>query len=174
MVMDWEVLFQSQILERGYAYYLDGAVQNLQQTATQLTAQVQGSQDYQVTITLQDGEVQAMTCDCPYADGQRNCKHMAAVLFAAEATTDDDENGTSDDSITDLIDQSTPQQMRDFLTVVLPHDASLMALFRDVLAGPTRQTTDPIDAICDQYTDQGFIDDDNATSFADDLTKFKP
>ena len=25
-----------------------------------------------------------MSCDCPYAEGGNNCKHMAAVLFAAE------------------------------------------------------------------------------------------
>ncbi|WP_186811136.1 SWIM zinc finger family protein [Levilactobacillus acidifarinae] len=175
--IDWETLFQSQILDRGYAYYLDGAVQNLQQTATQLTAQVQGTQRYQVTITLQDEEVQTMTCDCPYADGQRNCKHMAAVLFAAEEIADGDGNGASDDSITDLIAQATTQQMRDFLMLVLPHNPTLATLFRTSGSTepviPIRPTANLIDAICEQYTDQqGFIDYDSATPFANDLLAY--
>lgn len=174
MVMDWEALFRSQILDRGYAYYLDGAVRNLQQTATQLTAQVQGSQRYQVTITLQAGEVQAMTCDCPYAAGQRNCKHMAAVLFAAEETATGDKDG--DDSINDLIAQATTEQMRDFLRLVLPHNPTLAALFRNMSptepVRPIQPTIEVIDAICDQYTDQDFIDYENATPFADELLTY--
>lgn len=27
-----------------------------------------------------------MRCDCPYADGGENCKHMAAVVYALEET----------------------------------------------------------------------------------------
>lgn len=36
MEPDLTSLFQPQILDRGYAYYLEGTVQDLQQTATQI------------------------------------------------------------------------------------------------------------------------------------------
>lgn len=46
-----------------------------------ITAVVSGTYDYQVTIDYMDGEITAMTCTCPYANDDRNCKHMAAVLY---------------------------------------------------------------------------------------------
>lgn len=83
--VDWQDLFQHHILMRGKAYSLDGAVNNLTFDEGILRAWVEGSDDYEVEIKIDDGIVKEMFCDCPYADSGEYCKHMAAVLFTWEA-----------------------------------------------------------------------------------------
>ena len=79
--MNWQKLFASHILERGYDYYCDGAVENIEIGRDDLRADVVGTEDYEVEISLNDGKVTDMYCSCPYAAGGNNCKHMAAVLY---------------------------------------------------------------------------------------------
>lgn len=89
---NWEKLFEQHILERGYDYYCEDAVENLDISADSIRACVEGTEDYEVEISLDDGEVTEMYCSCPYAGGGRNCKHMAAVLYA---WAEDSGNGNS-------------------------------------------------------------------------------
>ena len=79
---DWQHKFASRILERGENYYIDGAVQSMKWDGKKIAATVSGTETYKVKITVSDGVVGDMSCSCPYADVD-NCKHMAAVLFAA-------------------------------------------------------------------------------------------
>lgn len=80
----WEKLFTDIILSRGADYCRKKVVENLQQDESKLEADVVGSETYHVHIALTDGRISDLTCNCPYAaDGSKNCKHMAAVLFAA-------------------------------------------------------------------------------------------
>lgn len=62
----------------------EGDVSNLKCTEKQITADVYGSDIYEVTIDLEDGQVEGMDCTCPYAEQGKYCKHMVAVLLAAE------------------------------------------------------------------------------------------
>lgn len=78
----WQDSFAPRILERGENYYYDGAVYSMKWDGHKITATVGGTHDYKVTIEVSDGVVGEMSCTCPYADGD-DCKHMAAVLFAA-------------------------------------------------------------------------------------------
>ena len=82
--MKWHTLFRQQILDRGIEYYEDGHVQDVSYSADEITAQVDGTDLYDVQITLDGEEVTDMYCSCPYAVDGRNCKHMAAVLFQFE------------------------------------------------------------------------------------------
>ena len=79
--MNWERLFSARILERGYDYYLCNAVKNMEVTEDSITADVLGTENYQVEITLEEGEILDMYCSCPYAEDGNYCKHMAAVLY---------------------------------------------------------------------------------------------
>ena len=65
--MEWEHLFRSHILERGYDYYLEDRVCNLRYSDQKIKAVVEGSEDYEVKILLSDGEISHMSCSCPYA-----------------------------------------------------------------------------------------------------------
>ena len=84
--MQWEALFQQQILRRALNYYQTGHVKKFNRNRHRLTAVVQGVRDYQVTIVEHAGGVSAMTCTCSYASSDRHCKHMAAVLYFADHT----------------------------------------------------------------------------------------
>lgn len=79
--MNWKKLFATHILERGYDYYCEDAVENLDISTDIISADVIGTEDYEVEISLNNGEVTDMYCSCPYATDGNNCKHMAAVLY---------------------------------------------------------------------------------------------
>ena len=79
--MNWKKLFATHILERGYDYYLENLVENIDISEDIIRADVIGSEDYEVEISINNGEVTDMYCSCPYALDGRNCKHMAAVLY---------------------------------------------------------------------------------------------
>lgn len=81
---NWRDFFSSKIYKRGERYYEEGDVSDLKCTEKQITADVYGSDIYEVTIDLDDGRVEEMDCTCPYAEKGEYCKHMVAVLLAAE------------------------------------------------------------------------------------------
>ena len=83
---NYKRLFSSTIWRRGENYYRGWRVSNLDydQDSDMCEADVSGEDDYHVTIWLDNGEVLDMECDCPYASGGSNCKHMAAVLMEME------------------------------------------------------------------------------------------
>ena len=81
-LQEWKTRFAPRILRRGEEYYADGAVGALEWDGETLSAAVWGTEKYTVEIDISDGRVDDMYCSCPYAE-EDNCKHMAAVLFAA-------------------------------------------------------------------------------------------
>ncbi len=69
-----------EIVKRGSAYFNNGAVTYLEVDEDDFwEAEVDGSETYQVEITLERRQVTAHNCDCPY-DGMV-CKHVVAVLY---------------------------------------------------------------------------------------------
>lgn len=85
--------FAKRILERGYHYYVDGAVFAVIKDGNIYKATVRGTEDYQVEIKISDKfKVTEMNCTCPYAKDGKHCKHEAAVLleiFGEEAVMGD-------------------------------------------------------------------------------------
>lgn len=75
-----EELFDDLILERGYEYAQEGAVDHVRKVGEAIYATVHGTEDYHVKIDDND-----MFCDCPYAKEGAHCKHMAAVLYYLES-----------------------------------------------------------------------------------------
>ena len=86
-------LFMPDILLRGIKYYCTDMVRSLQEKNGVYTALVRGSEDYVVQLTVKDGEIKKMSCNCPFVLQPRyttkknvlkfmNCKHMAAVVCA--------------------------------------------------------------------------------------------
>ena len=84
---NFEKLINPTILKRGRDYYKDGLVGELNGDDHFWTAEVYGSEDYLVEITLDEkGEITKYFCDCPY-DGD-TCKHVAAVCYAIREETE--------------------------------------------------------------------------------------
>ena len=85
MESDWKDGFLPHILARGEKYFEEGRVSRIQHCGDTYIATVAGTEDYTVTIDIENNKPRYMECDCPYAaDSEHYCKHMAAVLFALE------------------------------------------------------------------------------------------
>ena len=95
---EWNEHFAPHILARGKKYFEEGHVSRIQRINNTYIAAVEGTYEYEVEITIEDGSIKEMLCDCPYAETD-NCKHMAAVLCALE---------TEDISIEELPVAPTP------------------------------------------------------------------
>ena len=80
----WKDLFQDHILDRGIDYFIRNLVENVYVKDNIIEATVYGTEEYKVEIIKDNEEIRDLSCNCPYADGGNNCKHMAAVLFYLE------------------------------------------------------------------------------------------
>ena len=117
--MNWQKLFASHILERGYDYYCDGAVENIEIGRDDIRADVVGTEDYEVQISLNDGKVTDMYCSCPYAAGGNNCKHMAAVLYewTADIMDEDEPEDTDNEDMDNDADAESMDLFEPAVTV---------------------------------------------------------
>ena len=179
--MNWKKLFATHILERGYDYYCDGAVENMEVGHDDIQADVVGTEDYEVEISLNDGEVTDMYCSCPYAAGGNNCKHMAAVLYEWTADImdedepedmDDDEDAEYSDlfkpavtvcdykkksvAVEKLVSSAESDLVQAFLVSVLVEDKKLLLRFRNMVNKyATKEDVEDyfeqIDEIADRY-----------------------
>ena len=70
---------------RGNRYFLGGAVRAIEGSGSEVVATVRGSEWYRVRLS-RESEAFLASCQCPYfADRQDFCKHIWAVILAADA-----------------------------------------------------------------------------------------
>lgn len=174
--MNWKKLFTNQILERGYDYYCENAVENLDISEDMIRADVIGSEDYEVEISLNNKDVTDMYCSCPYASDGRNCKHMAAVLYEWSNREKEEEQSTKNETkidlfepaytinaykkkltaVEELVGGAKEEDVRSFLVSVLAEDEKLLLRFHNTV---NRQVTPEdinnymrqVDIIADRY-----------------------
>ena len=96
---EWVDMFSPRILDRGYAYFIDGTVHDIEKSEFGYTAVVEGSVPYHVEVELDDeGTLVDADCDCPYAMDGNWCKHEAALMYALEDGLDEYEEHQSVDT----------------------------------------------------------------------------
>lgn len=174
--MNWKKLFATHILERGYDYYCDDAVENMEVSDDIIRADVIGSEDYEVEISLSNGEVTGMYCSCPYALDGRNCKHMAAVLYEWSENEVEEkkeaENAINTDlfqpaytvnaykkkrtAVEELVRGANEEDVCSFLAAVLAEDEKLLLRFHNTINKQvTREDINNyirhVDIIADRY-----------------------
>lgn len=177
--MNWKKLFAIRILERGYDYYCDDAVENMEISDDIIRADVIGTEDYEVEISLSNGEVTDMYCSCPYALDGRNCKHMAAVLYEwSENYMDEEEETERTDLlkseftinsyekkrtvVEELVVGAKEEDVRSFLMSILTEDEKLLLRFHNMV---NKQVTledvnnyiRQIDVIADRYLGRNYF-----------------
>ena len=193
--MNWKKLFAIHILERGYDYYCDDAVENMEISDDIIRADVIGSEDYEVEISLSNGEVTDMYCSCPYALDGRNCKHMAAVLYEwsenEEEEKKEEENAINTDlfqpaytvnshkkkltAVEELVRSANEEDVRSFLAAVLAEDEKLLLRFHNIINKQvTREDINnyirQVDIIADKYLGRNhFISYYEADGFISEL-----
>lgn len=77
---DIKALCTKTSFERGVDYFQMGYITDLEQFGNKITAMVEGTRDYTVTIRVDKKTITA-TCTCPY-DWGGYCKHIVATLIA--------------------------------------------------------------------------------------------
>lgn len=163
--MEWETYFQKRILDRGYDYYLDGCVEDLRITPNRIKAVVKGTDFYHVEIKLNGNQIIGMSCDCPYAQDEHNCKHMVAVLYDWERNAT---HPVIDNS--KLVKEASEEDVRSFLIQVLDDDPSLVETFKQYTQNEFSLTTmiDDLEGVVDSYSDgYHYIDYEFSCDFCD-------
>ena len=180
----WKDLFKPWILDRGYEYYLADCVDNLRISKDSILADVIGSDTYSVEISLFQGLPAAMECTCPHAESGNNCKHMAAVLFAADLDHFLPQNAQEETSHLDVLPWET--------AVNNLSDTALRALIRELAtdnvslqnrlirlstesptdAGPLGWKTDLMKMVWDVADDDDYISYDDAYDLMMDMIDY--
>lgn len=174
--MDWKNLFAQHILERGYDYYRENAVINMDVSADVIQADVEGAEIYEVEIYLDKDEVTEMHCSCPYAEDNRNCKHMAAVLYKWEEKSALEEvSEEKEDDIQRTVENADIAVVRSFLTSVLKENEKLLVRFNSIVGihsmeEDVRDYMKQVDGIVHRYCGRNhFIDYYAAGGFISEL-----
>lgn len=191
--MKWKKLFATHILERGYDYYLENAVENIDISEDIIRADVIGSEDYEVEISVNNGEVTDMYCSCPYALDGKKCKHMAAVLYEWSEDAGEEEAAKEINAdlfqpaytinaykkkvaaVEELVSGATEEEVRSFLVAVLAEDEKLLLRFHNTINKQvTREDIDnyirQVDIIADRYLGRNrFISYYEADGFISEL-----
>jgi len=122
---NFETQINSTIVKRGYDYYQEEAVENLEEiTNGQWSASVIGSEEYAVRISLTNNEIVSWECDCPYDLGPI-CKHVVAALFSIkeEFTLMETENAAKKskpkNTIEALLQKVSHKELKEFVITQL-------------------------------------------------------
>ena len=131
------------ILMRGEEYYDTDAVSELEETSPgEWTATVEGTDDYNVEISMNGKEVESWYCDCPY-DGEI-CKHVVAALLAIRdnnkrvrrrafskmrIVTKEEEVVQPDVDIKQLLSFINPQELSKFISEYASTNSEFKAAF---------------------------------------------
>ncbi len=194
--MKWKKLFESHILERGYRYYCEGAVENLRVFENTVEAKVSGTQDYEVEISFNNKEeIIDVYCSCPYAESGWNCKHMAAVLFEwieGKEQYEVVENKDIDDilfrkaytieaskkkteAIQNLVENADITVIKSYLTSILLENEKLLTRFYNMVKPKSKEVNiknyiRQVDEIVNRYLGRNhFIDYREAHDFISEL-----
>jgi len=168
---NWWNMFQPWIFARGQEYHECGRVVELEEDGPVIRAQVSGSQLYRVEIQRSGDRVVRMRCDCPYAVGGENCKHMAAVLCTLEKAP-----GQARMDWHTALNQMSEEDLRELLRRLAGEDASLQDRIVRMVSGPgddPEQWQEDLNQIASKYADyRGWIAYDRAYDCMADMAQY--
>lgn len=111
------------ILERGYKYFVNKQVENLEEIENgHWDAEVTGTDEYFVSVIMNNDEIVEWECDCPF-EGEI-CKHVVAVLFAVSEKQSSNEKTTAGNKtpqknkkndINMIFEKATKEDLRKFV-----------------------------------------------------------
>lgn len=137
------------VFERGQNYRSDGRIQRIDRFNDHVTAVVQGSSQYDVTLKLGDNSIDTQ-CTCPY-DGVGDCKHVVAVGLDVAAGPPSDEG----ERVESVIDDVSPADLRSFVCDALAQNPTLRDRFLAQFGDATPSVDDhrdEIEQLFDQHT----------------------
>ncbi|PTQ84946.1 putative Zn finger protein [Trichococcus patagoniensis] len=132
-IKNFQEYINQTILNRGYNYYISGNVdKDYVRRGNTYLFQVEGSENYEVTVDIDDtGEIIHSYCDCPYDLGPV-CKHEAAVYFQlAEIINNGNVNGdtkeapTKQPGIEEVLSTLPKEELIKIIMAISSKDATL-------------------------------------------------
>ena len=170
----WQNLFSSIVLKRGYDCYLEGSVDDIEETEDGFEAIVHGSREYTVAIGFDGDGIAYMECTCPYAKDGSSCKHEAAMLYELSADgrlvrihsgkPSYDEYGDDAESIISMLDS---KELKSFLISEIRCNPEarehLLAAFADGLpkeyAASLQNDADSYIGLINEFDEEDYYDD---------------
>lgn len=138
------------VFQRGQNYRAEKRIERVGRFGDVVTAAVEGSELYDVTVELSESTV-AAECTCPY-DGPGDCKHVVAVLLEIAGDLPADERTM----IERILQKRSEDELRAFVTDALAQDPALrdrfFARFGEVGKSLEAYRSD-VDRLFDQHTD---------------------
>lgn len=140
-------LCTDQSFKRGRNYYRQDRVKEIDIDGREIQATVRGSNNYDVTIDILDDTIRTH-CSCPY-DYAGDCKHIIAVLLAVDDQETDTVSGADPESselpqktvdIESLVEQTTADDLREFLLDILVDDGDIRDRFVAFVGEDTGKT----------------------------------
>jgi uncharacterized Zn finger protein len=186
LLTNFKQVIPQNILTRGRDYYRGGRVVDLNLEDEGLwSAQVAGTDTYDVQIEQRSDGTLICSCTCPYEYGE-HCKHMAAVLYAIEDTYPEYLGGkkprkqgkkreTRADKLQKALDAASDTQLRTFVLDLAREDRSVYNRLLLQFGGPdtTRDSYDRMvkDALRAGRGEYGMIDYWGASAAAKGVRK---
>ena len=177
----WKNMFLPHIWQRGVDCYRDGRVLDLQCQNNEVTAQVEGSEIYTVSVTFNKKRngITDYYCDCPYGEDGTPCKHLAAVLCAVQDEPQrpipEEKSGHTVEALVGLLSES---QMRSLLIRFAEGDSHIREVIQLTATNELPQTQkDQWEADLKELTDSmsdryGFIDYEDTSEYCHALVEY--
>lgn len=178
---NWKKLFSPHIWQRGADYYHNGHVGELQYHGNKVTAEIEGTDVYSVSVTLDasGNSIERYSCNCPYGEDGTPCKHLAALLCALDNdAADSDMPQSKEPSIEQAIAQLSDQQMRTLLLQFAQKDSFirdkiLLAGTHKLPVSQKRQWKQDLRKLTASASDRhGFIDYAEAFNYCSDMQDY--
>lgn len=140
------------VLERGRSYRDEGRICRVDRFADVVTATVEGSQLYEVTVYLSVPNFDA-ECTCPYS-GPGECKHVVAVLLAVTADPLPDESARIEAILADV----SPTELRSFVKDRMARNQELRDRFTARFGNDSNRSVEEYRAQVDRLFDEHTAD----------------
>jgi uncharacterized Zn finger protein len=140
------------VFQRGWTYREEGRIERLSRFDAVVTAQVRGSEPYDVRVRLDQDDFDP-SCTCPY-DGPGECKHVVAVLLAVA----DDPPADEADRIDSLLDELSAENLRAFVRSELAERPAVrerfLAQFGETTDADADEYRADVDHLFDSHTSE--------------------
>nr|WP_256484221.1 SWIM zinc finger family protein [Mucilaginibacter flavidus] len=168
------------MLNKGVQYFANGAVLEIEENDGEWTAEVEGTEDYSVEVSVKkDNEITKYFCDCPY-DGDI-CKHVVAVLYAIREeiiyrpviTKKSRAKNPFDDLLTKITAAEYASFVKDYAKKNKDFKTALEIFFaeKDDRADVGQKYTDLVRKLVKKYSDHGYVDYRSSSGLANEIDK---
>ena len=176
----WRKLFSSRIWQRGQIYYRNGRILSIHRRDNFIIAEIEGTEIYNVTVTLDSGtnRIEDFSCNCPYGEDGTPCKHLAALLCALEDAEEISLKNERKDLIPQIIESLSLDQMRQLLIQFAQNDSfvweKILLMATDKLPQSQKQQwQQDMQELTDEAANRhGFIDYEKAYDYCCSLAEY--